>query len=63
MSTAPTPSPAPSELQDILESIVTVGIGAASIFIKNPKSQQNAANVINVVQSILPAIEDVVSKL
>lgn len=51
-----------STLNDILKAIVVTGITAASIFVKNPNSQQHAADIINLVQSILPVFDGLLNK-
>ena len=53
---APGPAPAVPEtlFQTILRDIFELGIGAAAIFVKNPASQQRAANIIAVLQTIFP---------
>jgi hypothetical protein len=53
-----TPAPAPAVpetlFQTILRDIFELGIGAAAIFVKNPASQQRAANIITILQTIFP---------
>lgn len=58
----PTPAPAPvphgSTLDTILHALILTSITAASIFVKNPKSQDHAASIINVVNSNLLPLAD-----
>ena len=46
------------EIDEILHLIVSVGIKAASIFVKNPKSQQSAANIIGLVNDVVLPVAD-----
>jgi hypothetical protein len=53
MSQAPLASG--STIDAILHALVILGISAASIFVKNPNSQQHAVSIINLVQTeVLP---------
>ncbi len=52
-----------STIDEILHGLITAGIMAASIFVKNPNSRQHAASIINVVNStVLPLADDLLSK-
>lgn len=53
---APAPVPAPTESlgQEILHDIFVLGIGAASIFVKNPASQQKAVTLVTILQGLFP---------
>jgi len=46
-----------STFQEILHGFITLGILAASIFVKNPQSQQRAATVINAINGVMPMVE------
>jgi hypothetical protein len=57
---APAPAPAApvqSEASKIIGLLFTAGVGAAAIFVKNPNHQQTAANIITVLQDLLPELE------
>lgn len=45
-------------LDAILHDIFLVGIAAASIFVKNPNSQQHAASIVNMLNSTVLPIAD-----
>ena len=47
-----------SRIDEILHALVLLGITAASIFIKNPNSQQHAASIINAVNTTVLPIAD-----
>lgn len=57
MATQGAATPAGSELQEIIGLLFTVGLSAASIFIKNPAHQQKAATIGTLLQQLLPTIE------
>lgn len=61
VATVPAPIPAKQsagQIADtILHDVIATGILAASIFVKNPASQQTAANLINAVQQLLPMLD------
>jgi hypothetical protein len=50
-------TPVPSKSQELLGLFVTLGLTAASIFIKNPATQQHAANIINVMGPFVAQLE------
>lgn len=50
---------APSHKQEIISLLFTVGVAAAALFVKNPAHQEKAANIISILQSLLPQIEQV----
>lgn len=57
MSTTPTPTPTPTTptmAQTILRDLFELGVGAVAIFVKNPASQQQAANIITILKDIFP---------
>ena len=56
MSTTPTPAPQ-SEASKILGELFTVGVAAASIFVKNPYHQQTASGIISILNALLPGLE------
>lgn len=45
-------------LDEILHALVTVGIVAASIFVKNPNSRVQAGQIINLVNTTVLPIAD-----
>lgn len=53
---APAPVAVPTESlgQEILHDIFILGIGAASIFVKNPASQQKAVTLVTILQGLFP---------
>ena len=53
-----TPLTSGSKLDEILHALIFAGISAASIFVKNPSSQQHAATLINLVQGTLVPLAD-----
>lgn len=60
--TAPTPLTAESKIDEILHALVLLGITAATIFVKNPNSQQHAASFINATnQVILPVVDSLLN--
>jgi len=64
-ATQPNPSlsasPAPqSEASKVLGVLFTLGTAAASIFIKNPNHIQTAGTIINVLNELLPSIEEII---
>lgn len=60
MSAPATGTPAPSALQIIIRDLISVGIGAAAIFVKNPAHQQTAANIIGVISPLVQDFENLV---
>ena len=44
-------------LSTLLNKLFVVGVGAAAIFIKNPNSQQHAAQIITILEELLPHAE------
>ena len=54
MAVTPTPLTAESTIDEILHALITAGIIAASIFVKNPKSLQLAGQVVNGINTLLP---------
>jgi len=56
MSTTPTPAPQ-SEAAKIIGELFTVGVAAASIFVKNPSHQQTASNIVAILNALLPGLE------
>jgi hypothetical protein len=56
--TQPTPLHAQSTLDEILHALVVLGITAASIFVKNPKSQAFAGNIINATNQVVLPVAD-----
>lgn len=52
-------SNAPAQLSlahEILHDLFAVGIVAASIFVKNPQSQQRAAVIIDALKGLVPSL-------
>lgn len=48
---------------EILHDIFIVGLSAAALFVKNPKSQIFAQNIANILQSVvLPLVDAQVNK-
>jgi hypothetical protein len=45
-------------IDEILHSLVVLGISAAAIFVKNPNSQQHAASIINLTNSVVLPLAD-----
>jgi hypothetical protein len=45
-------------IDEILHDIFVIGISAASIFVKNPNSQQHAASIINLLNATVLPIAD-----
>lgn len=59
MSPSPITAPAAPALtleQTILHDLFLVGVAAASIFVKNPASQEKAATLIGILQQLLPSL-------
>ena len=49
-------------LDEILHGLILVGMTAASIFVKNPASQQHAATIIDLLNKvILPLAEEMLN--
>lgn len=47
-----------SELNQILQALFSIGILAASLFVKNPTSQQHAQSVIDLLnKEVIPQID------
>jgi hypothetical protein len=46
-----------NQIDSILHAVIAAGIVAASIFVKNPNSQQHAATVIGAVNTLLPMVD------
>jgi hypothetical protein len=44
----------PSTLQTVLQDLFELGIGAASIFVKNPATQATAVSIINILRTVFP---------
>lgn len=59
MSTTPT-SPPQSEASKIIGLLFTLGTAAVAIFIKNPNHQQTANSIINVLNGLLPDLENII---
>jgi len=60
--TAPTALTVESTIDEILHALVMLGITAASIFVKNPKSQALAGQIINATnQVVLPMADSVLN--
>lgn len=47
----------PLDINELLHKLFVVGVGAAAIFVKNPASQQKAATIISILESLLPHAE------
>lgn len=45
-------------IDEILHALVILGITAASIFVKNPNSQQHAASIINATNQVVLPLAD-----
>ena len=56
MSTPTTPA-LQSEASKIVGLIYTLGVAAASIFVKNPAHVQTAGNIVSILNQILPELE------
>lgn len=56
-TTVVAPTPAQSEASKIISELVVFGITAASIFVKNPATQQHAATIITALSPFLTALE------
>jgi hypothetical protein len=54
---SPAPAPAQSELSKILGELFTVGVAAASIFVKNPAHQATASSIVQTLAGLLPGLE------
>lgn len=56
--TTPTPTPTPTQTleQKIIHDLFILGVTAASIFIKNPASQQKAGILIGILQDLIPSL-------
>jgi hypothetical protein len=52
--TGTTVSSTPSTLQTVLQDLFELGIGAASIFVKNPATQATAVSIINILRTVFP---------
>lgn len=52
-----TPAPGQSKASVLLGLLFTLGIDAASIFIKNPNHQNTAGSIITALGNILPELE------
>ena len=62
MATTPTPLSVTARLDEILHALILLGITAASIFIKNPNTQQHAATIINAVNTtVLPLADELLN--
>lgn len=48
------------DISQLIGLLFTMGVAAASIFVKNPAHQQTAGSIINVLNSLLPTVEAVV---
>jgi len=46
------------EIDQILHDVFIVGISAASLFVKNPNSQQHAASIIDLLNRVVMPIAD-----
>jgi hypothetical protein len=44
----------PTTIETVFQDLFELGVGAASIFIKNPASQQTAVNIINILKEVFP---------
>ena len=49
---------ASATIDEILHALILLGITAASIFVKNPNSQQHAVSIINAVNSTVLPLAD-----
>ena len=59
-----TPLTSTSKLDEILHALVLLGITAASMFVKNPNSQQHAVSIINATnQIVLPLVDSLVNQV
>ena len=47
-------------LETLLHAIIALGITAASMFVKNPASQQHAATVVNAVNGLMPVVDSLI---
>lgn len=54
---APAPAPAQSEASKIIGLLFTVGLAAASIFVKNPNHIATANTLANTLAELLPGLE------
>jgi hypothetical protein len=55
-TTTTAPVSTPSTIETVLQDLFELGIGAASIFVKNPSSQQTAVNIINILKTVFPQL-------
>lgn len=62
-NTTPTKETAGQIADTILHDVITAGILAASIFVKNPASQQKAANIMQAIQQLLPMLDSQLTAL
>lgn len=55
-----TPAAPQSEASKIIGLLFTVGVGAVSIFVKNPNHLTTAGNILGILEELLPAIESII---
>lgn len=58
-ATTATPTPAQSEASKIIGVIFTLGVAAASIFVKNANHVATASTIISVLEDLLPGLESI----